>query len=499
MSKPPPHPLHSRRRAGILLHPTSLPGPAPKGLIGHDAYRFVDFLQHAGFKVWQMLPLGPTHRDDSPYQALSAHAADTDLISLDWLRDRGLLDQFDETYGIDYHTQCLHEAHARFSAGRTTALHNDYETFIRQQAGWLDDYALFMVLRETHDHQPWTSWDAPFRKRHKAALARAQKHYADRIAYHRFCQFVFFQQWHQLRQYANQRDILIFGDLPIYVALDSADVWANPKLFTLDKEGQPAFVAGVPPDYFSATGQRWGNPQYHWQAMEAEDFAWWQARFKTQLELFDLLRIDHFRGFQAYWKIPAQEETAIHGQWVEAPGEALLKKLNKAFKNLPLVAEDLGTITKEVAALRQAFGLPGMKVLQFAFDGNPHNPYLPHNHEFNDVAYTGTHDNDTTLSWYRQLPADTHRYIQSYLNFPPAETMPWPLIRAALASVCCLAVLPMQDILALGEGERMNTPGTTEGNWQWRFQWTQLPGGLGKQLHRLLQLYDRCSEQANSH
>lgn len=490
----PQHPLHTRRRAGILLHPTSLPGPAPKGLIGHDAYRFVDFLHHAGFNVWQMLPLGPTHTDGSPYQSLSAHAADPALISLDWLQDRGLLAELDEQYDFVYHTSCLNEAHARFVTDKPASLYKDYAKFIRQQADWLDDYALFMALREAHDHQPWTTWDAPLRKRHKAAMAKAQKEHADRIAYHQFCQFVFYQQWQQLRNYANERDILIFGDLPIYVSLDSADVWANPQLFSLNKDSQPKFVAGVPPDYFSETGQRWGNPQYNWPALEAEDFAWWQARLKTQLALFDLLRIDHFRGFQAYWEIKAEEETAINGRWVEAPGEALLKKLNKVFKNLPLVAEDLGIITTEVDALRQNFKLPGMKVLQFAFDGNPHNPYLPHNHEYNSVAYTGTHDNDTTLSWYQQLSQDNRNYLHNYLNTPPNDEMPWPLIRTALASVCCLAVLPMQDILSLGEGQRMNTPGTTEGNWQWRFDWTQLHDGLEQDLNQLLRLYDRCGE-----
>ena len=494
MSKATTHPLHNRRRAGILLHPTSLPGPAPQGLIGHDAYRFVDFLQQSGFSLWQMLPLGPTHSDGSPYQSLSAHAADTNLISLDWLKDRGLLDAVQAQYDFDYHDECLLKAHECFLQDTSSTLFKDYQDFITQQADWLDDYALFMALREAHANQPWTRWDTPLRKRHKAAISKAQKEYAEQIAYHQFCQFVFFQQWCELRNYANKRDILIFGDLPIYVSLDSADVWANPKLFCLDKECQPKFVAGVPPDYFSETGQRWGNPQYNWPALEKEDFAWWQARFKTQLALFDLLRIDHFRGFQAYWEIKAEEETAMNGRWVEAPGEALLKKLNTVFRNLPLVAEDLGIITAEVDALRQKFKLPGMKVLQFAFDFNPHNPYLPHNHEHNAVAYTGTHDNDTTLSWYQQLSQHNQHYVYNYLNAPASDAMPWPLIRSALSSVCCLAVLPMQDILNLGQGHRMNTPGTTENNWQWRYDWTQLHDNLATDLNLLLRLYDRCSE-----
>ena len=431
------HPLHTRRRAGILLHPTSLPGPAPKGLIGHDAYRFIDFLKQSDIGVWQMLPLGPTHPDGSPYQCLSAHAADPALISLDWLEDRSLLSGLNPQYDFAYHTARLNEAHAHFIAKPAASLQQDYENFIQQQANWLDDYALFMALHEFHDHQPWTTWGTPLSKRHKAAMATAQKQHTKRIAFHQFCQFIFFQQWHELRQYANEQDILIFGDLPIFVALDSADVWADPQLFSLDKDSQPKLIAGVPPDYFSETGQRWGNPQYNWPALQAEDFAWWQHRFKTQLALFDLLRVDHFRGFQAYWAIKAEEETAINGRWIEAPGDALLKKLNQTFKNLPLVAEDLGIITAEVDALRHAFDLPGMKVLQFAFDGNPHNSYLPHNHEFNSVVYTGTHDNDTTLSWYQQLPEHDRHYLHNYLNTPPHDEMPWPLIRAALASVCC--------------------------------------------------------------
>lgn len=494
MQKGSTHPLHDRRRAGILLHPTSLPGPAPKGIIGHDAYRFVDFLQGCGITVWQMLPLGPTHGDGSPYQCLSTHAAETDLISLDWLSDRGLLDTVADQYDFEYHNACLHRAHQSFINDTSSPICKDYQKFITQQADWLDDYALFMALREVHQGQVWTEWETPLRKRHKQAISKAHQEHAELIEYHRFCQFVFFQQWHELREYANQRNILIFGDLPIYVSLDSADVWANPKLFSLDKDGQPKLVAGVPPDYFSETGQRWGNPQYNWPTIEKDDFSWWQARFKTQLALFDVLRVDHFRGFQAYWEIKAEEETAINGRWVEAPGEALLKRLNKAFKNLPLVAEDLGIITEEVDALRQAFSLPGMKVLQFAFDFNPHNPYLPHNHEYNAVAYTGTHDNDTTLSWYQQLPEHNQHYVYNYLNASTADHMPWPLIRTALASVCCLAVMPMQDILGLGEAHRMNTPGTTEGNWQWRFDWTQVHEQLDTDIKQLLQLYDRLMD-----
>jgi 4-alpha-glucanotransferase len=485
------HPLYRHRRAGVLLHPTSLPGPLPRGQICHEAYRFVEFLQHAGLTVWQMLPLGPTHTDGSPYLALSAHAGNPELISLDWLLDRKLLNDVGPTGDFRQHRQQLELAWQTFQQ-HPAGLDKVYRDFVRRQADWLDDYSLFMAIRETQNNQPWPSWKAALRDRKPAALQQAQRDLASRIDYHRFCQFLFFQQWQDFKQYANRHRVLLFGDMPIYVSLDSADVWAHRELFSIDKHGKPQRVAGVPPDYFSATGQRWGNPLYRWDVMQQDDFSWWQRRMQTQLALFDLVRIDHFRGLRAYWDIPADAETATEGHWVEAPGEALLDKLHEVFPDLPLVAEDLGVITDDVTALRKQFALPGMKILQFAFDGNPNNDYLPHQHEFASVVYTGTHDNDTSLAWYHSLDDHTRRLVQEYLGIGRDSEMPRALIRAAIASVSCLAVIPMQDLLGLGEGHRMNTPGTMEGNWQWRFEWKQLLPELSVELHEMLRVYGRC-------
>lgn len=485
------HPLYQRRRGGILLHPTSLPGPLPYGQVCHEAYRFVEFLEQAGIAVWQMLPLGPTHSDGSPYQALSAHAGDPGFISLDWLQDQKLLGADDTADDSEQHHRLLGKAWKTFNAGKG-ALQEDYLAFIEQQNGWLEDYSLFMAIRQSQNHRPWTQWPSDLRDRKPQAIQQTRQELAMQVDFQRFCQFVFFQQWQELKHYANQRGILLFGDMPIYVALDSADVWAQRDIFTINADGTVREVAGVPPDYFSETGQRWGNPLYRWEALEQDHFRWWEQRLQTQLELFDLIRIDHFRGFSAYWTIPAEEDTAINGHWVKAPGEALLNTLHETFPDLPLVAEDLGYITEEVHALRRQFALPGMKILQFAFDGNPGNSYLPHQHDFESVVYTGTHDNDTSLSWYQELDPHSRQYLDDYFGYPLDDTMPWPLIRAALASVSCLAVVPLQDILGLGGEHRMNRPGTTEGNWQWRFGWEQFPHDLSDKLRHLLALYGRA-------
>jgi len=485
------HILHQQRRAGILLHPTSLPGPFPRGIICHDAYRFVEFLHQAGIKVWQMLPLGLSHSDLSPYQALSAHACEPSMISLDWLHDRKLITEPVEEFTFKNHQHLLKEAWTTLQKNKSSSLYKQFQKFIKQQAYWLDYFALFMAIRDQQDQAPWFKWPEKLRERESAAMESATRKYKEQIDFHRFQQFIFFQQWRDLKQYASERNILLFGDLPIYVALDSVDVWAHRELFLLDADGQPRYVAGVPPDYFSETGQRWGNPQYDWPAMQTDQFKWWQQRIQTQLELFDVIRVDHFRGLEAYWEIDAKEKTAINGRWVEAPGQALLQTLDDRFHSLPLAAEDLGTITDKVTRLRERFHLPGMKVLQFAFDGDPKNIYLPHHHEFNSVVYTGTHDNDTTLSWYEHLEQHSQDYIYNYLGSNPGDAMPWPLIRAALASVSCLAVLPLQDLLGLGQGQRMNTPGTTEGNWQWRFSWDQVSPDLAASLSSLCHQYDR--------
>jgi 4-alpha-glucanotransferase len=480
-----------RRRAGILLHPTSLPGEraGQGGDIGAQAHRFLHILATAGFRVWQMLPIGPTHGDRSPYQSLSVHAGSAELISLEWLRDRHWL--VDEELNLP-RGMALQSAAPRFAAAlaQDAALGQRFREFCAAQDHWLDDYALFCAAREARDHSAWFTWPQGLRQREPRALQDERKALRERIEAVKFEQFVFFEQWQELRATARQLGIELFGDMPIFVAHDSADVWAAQELFRLAGDGSVLTVAGVPPDYFSATGQRWGNPHYDWDAMQAQGFGWWLERLRTQLACFDIVRIDHFRGFEAYWEIPAAAETAMEGRWVEAPGAALLDAMFKTYPQLQLVAENLGVITAEVEQLRARFGLAGMLILQFAFSGNADNPYLPHNHAEAEVVYTGTHDNDTTLGWYATLDDAARAQLHDYLG-QPGEAMPWPLVRAALRSVARLAILPWQDLLALGSEARMNIPGTAEGNWCWQFDWTQLPDDLPGRLREMLALYGR--------
>jgi 4-alpha-glucanotransferase len=478
----------------VLLHPTALPATPGNGDFGHEAYRFIEFLAASGISVWQTLPLGPTHEDGSPYQCLSVHAGNSLFISLDWLKDRGWLAQApdidSDTSPAHYRKECLQQAWHGFQELQDQELKQEYQDFIEAKSAWLDEYALFMAIRRHHEHSHWLEWPEPLRDRHTNALNMARQTLRNEIDQTRFEQFVFFRQWHELRGYARQHGIQLFGDMPIFVSHDSAEVWAHREYFAINEHGQALTVAGVPPDYFSETGQRWGNPHYHWARMQEDGFQWWLERMQTQLELFDLVRIDHFRGFESCWEIPAESETAIDGHWVKAPGEALLNALFNRFHNLPLIAEDLGTITPEVTALLQQFNLPGMKVLQFAFDGDPDNLYLPHNHIQNCVVYTGTHDNDTTLGWHHTLSPEQQGYLHEYLNHPEEE-MPWPMVRSALQSVAQLAVVPLQDILALNSEHRFNTPGTIENNWQWRFNWEQVPHDLPQRLHRMVEIYGR--------
>lgn len=485
----------ARRRSGILLHPSSLPGPGRCGTLGADAFRFVDFLAEAGQTVWQVLPLGPTHDGGSPYQCLSVHAGNPALISLSRLLEEGWLSAADAAAAAEADAWAPDDdaVWARLLAGfgeRGDDDRREYETFCRDHRDWLDDYALFVVLRERFGHAAWTDWPVELRDRHEEALAEARQRHREVIERIRFRQFVFHRQWHALKAYANARGVLLFGDMPIFVAHDSVDVWAEPRLFKLDDAGLPAVVAGVPPDYFSETGQRWGNPHYHWDTMAQESYQWWIRRIASHLSLCDLLRIDHFRGFESFWEIPAERPDAIGGRWVAGPREALFDALVTQLGELPFVAEDLGLITPEVHALRERYGLPGMRILQFAFDGTPDNPYLPHNHDRAAVVYTGTHDNDTTVGWYQSIDEGTRRHVEEYLGHP-AEPMPWPLIRAAMASVAEMAILPMQDVLELDGSHRMNVPGTTEGNWRWRFDWDQVPDDLAARLLRMSRLYGR--------
>jgi 4-alpha-glucanotransferase len=484
-----------RRRAGLLLHPTSLPGGIGGGDLGAQAFGFVDFLVSAGFTVWQTLPLGPTHAELSPYRCRSAHAGNELLISLERLVEEGLLPadggpQRDEPASA-YRRRRLTEAYRACRSRGHESLRHQCEEFRARHAFWIEGYALYEALRETQDGRPWWEWPAELRRREPGALAAARERLGEAVEQRCFEQFIFYRQWGELRRYANSRGVLVFGDIPLYVADDSADVWASSEYFLLDEHGRPRAVAGVPPDYFSATGQRWGNPLYDWQRMVQDGFAWWVERVRTQLEQFDLLRIDHFRGLQAYWEIPASDSTAVNGRWVEAPGQALLQQLRDTFRRLPLIAEDLGYITPEVSALRERFDLPGMKVLQFAFGGAADNPYLPHNHPENAVVYTGTHDNNTTLGWFHELDAGTRQHVIEYLGCRGDE-MPTALTRAALASVARLAILPMQDVLRLGSDQRMNAPGThASSNWRWRFSWDQLAPGTAQFYLHLIGLYGR--------
>jgi 4-alpha-glucanotransferase len=480
--------INQQRRAGILLHPTSLPGPASNGDIGHQAYRFIEFMYQHGFKVWQMLPLGPTHDDRSPYQCLSSHAGNPNLISLDWLSDRGWLKSTHEE-----RMACLLEAGQTFYQHAGESWHTRLNTFAQKHAAWLDDYALFMAFKMEYNNVPWYEWPEEVRHRDTAALEKARRELTNSIKQTVFEQFIFFTQWQEIRAYARQHQIELFGDMPIFVAHDSADVWAQRQNFLMDSDGDMKFIAGVPPDAFSDTGQRWGNPLYDWDYMRSTGYQWWQERFITQLELFDMVRIDHFRGLQACWQIPSRDETAMNGQWVVVPGREMLTTLYESLKQLPLVAEDLGVITDEVIELKDAFKLPGMKVLQFAFDGNHSNPHLPHHHQANDIIYTGTHDNDTTLGWANNVNNYNTDYFQSYTGtvIDSAEQCTWEMIRMAMASVSFLCVLPMQDVLQLGSAARMNTPGTVSGNWLWRFDWPSVNPAVMSRLTQLMTVYER--------
>jgi 4-alpha-glucanotransferase len=485
-----------QRRAGVLLHPTSLPGRLGNGDIGHQAYRFIEFLNACGFKVWQMLPLGPTHDDKSPYQCLSSHAGSPLLISISWLEDKGWLDRekirVTETDG-NYRLCCLQQAADHFYQIDNDVWMTKIAEFTKQHADWLEDFALFMAFKNQYQNKPWYEWPNPVRHRETIALDDARQELQASIKLTIFEQFIFFTQWHEIRDYAKHHQVELFGDMPIFVARDSADVWAQRDNFLIDNDGVMKYIAGVPPDAFTDTGQRWGNPLYDWKHMQSTGFSWWKDRFQTQLALFDIVRIDHFRGLQACWKIPQTDETAINGSWVEVPGREMLDELYESFHHLPLVAEDLGMITKPVIELKKSFDLPGMKVLQFAFDGHYNNPHLPHYHAVDDVVYTGTHDNDTTLGWVSDEGNYNKNYFEEYtgLSIEPAEQGVWTMIRLAMSSVSFLCVLPMQDLLMLDSSARMNTPGTMEDNWEWRFEWQQVRPEMIEKISHFMTLYER--------
>jgi 4-alpha-glucanotransferase len=495
--------LFGRRRAGVLLHPTSLPGGYGIGTFGESAYRWVDALAEAGQTLWQMLPLGPTGYGHSPYQCYSAFAGNPLLIDLPTLEEEGLLaenlhgarDDFDPLFVAyervaAYVYPLLRDAFARFR--RSGLFAEAFDDFCQKESHWLDDYALFMAIKKARNGALWRDWETPLKRRDPEALAAFAREHGEEVTWQKFMQFLFDRQYGALKRYARQKGVSLVGDLPIYVAEDSADVWAHPELFELDEEGRPLRVAGVPPDYFSETGQRWGNPLYDWERMEEEGYGWWIARMEKSLALYDLVRIDHFRGFEAYWAIPADEETAVNGEWVEGPGHRFFETLRERFGTLPIIAEDLGIITPEVEKLRDDFGLPGMKVLQFAFGGGADNPYLPHNHPRRCVVYTGTHDNDTTVGWFESIPKAEKEAVTAYLSRSDGE-IHWAMIREATASVELFSVVPMQDILGLGSWARMNTPGESEGNWRWRMTAEQLAEAPWPKLGALAALYGRIS------
>lgn len=467
----------SRRRAGVLLHISSLPGPQDHGDFGAQARRFVDFLADCGIAVWQMLPLGPPHGNGSPYSALSAHAGHSHYISLSGLVERGWLTEAPADAHCDspVRSEALKKAGGAFSCSASTEDRKAFDAFRENNENWLPNYAVFSVLRDQQQQQPWWQWPDDQRRFSNELVDHVFSEHATAVEQVCFEQFVFFQQWADLKAYAHQRGILLFGDMPIFVDHDSADVWSEPQYFALDDDGRARFVAGVPPDYFSETGQRWGNPQYDWEALERSGFEWWQRRIRSQFQLFDWIRIDHFRAFESYWRIPAEAETAVEGEWIKAPGDALLTTLQSSCDGLNLVAEDLGIITEEVEALRDRFHLPGMKILQFAFDGSPDNPYLPENHVESCIVYSGTHDNNTTLGWIESLDVDQRARVCDALGCAEQDLLD-AVINAALQSPALAAILPMQDLLRLDGAARMNVPGTVDGNWQWRFDWSQVDG-----------------------
>ena len=494
------------RTSGVLLHPTSLPGPHGSGDLGAAAYHFVDWLLSAGQQLWQMLPLGNIGAGHSPYASPSAFAGNVLLIDLADLSANGWLgvDDLDPPHAfaagriafevvVPWRIERLRSAARAFEATASAELRADFTRFCATHAGWLDDWALFAALSECRAGKPWCDWEAPLAARDPAALAEARVALAEALAFHRFCQWRFFAQWRSLRSYANARGVRIVGDIPIYVAYHSAEVWAHPELFDLDSERRPRAVAGVPPDYFSATGQRWGNPLYEWSAHAKEGFAWWIERVRGTFELVDVLRIDHFRGFTQYWEIPATEPTAVHGRWRAGPDTALFNAIATALGPLPIIAEDLGIVTPDVTALRKRFGLPGMLILHFAFAEGSGNPYLPHRHDHDAVVYTGTHDNDTTLGWWATASAHERAHTCAYLGSDGRE-IHWDLIRAALASVADTAIVPLQDVLGLDGAHRMNTPGDAEGQWAWRFDWRQVGPEHAERLGRLTRLYGRTPE-----
>ena len=503
------------RCSGILLHLTSLPSRHGIGDLGTSAYHFSEFLAESGQRLWQVLPLSPTGYGDSPYQCFSAFAGNPLLIDLRALQEQDLLsgqdlatlphfpdDYVDYGLVIEFKLPVLRRAAQSFLKDSSREHRVAFETFCRKNAFWLDDYAVFTACKGVYKGAVWTDWEAAIRQRHAVALKEWGTKLWREIEILKYWQFEFFRQWAKLKTHCHDHGIRIMGDIPIYVAHDSADVWAHPELFHLDEQGKPTVVAGVPPDYFSATGQLWGNPIYRWEVLANSGYSWWIDRFRASLDLFDLVRLDHFRGFEAYWEVPASASNAIGGRWVKGPGLQFFHALQAELGELPVVAENLGVITPEVEAIRKQFGFPGMSLLQFAFGNDPQGPsFRPHNYSRELVAYTGGHDNDTTLGWWRSSGSrdstrtaedvrKEHQLTRAYLGFEN-EPINWVFIRTVLASVADIAVIPLQDVLGLGSEARMNLPGTVSGNWKWRYKASGLTNQVTDRLKSLTSLYDR--------
>jgi 4-alpha-glucanotransferase len=486
----------------MLLHPTSFPSPYGIGDLGPQAYRIIDFLADSGCKLWQVLPLGPTGYGDSPYQCFSAFAGNPYLVSPDLLMEQGLLwredladmpawDEARVNFGALYHWKpgLLDKSFERFSAMPPGPIHAEFKDFTQANAAWLDDFALFMALKDANGGVSWNEWPTAQRERQSAALESARHAFASAIVRQQYRQFLFFRQWNDLRAYVHSRGLQIVGDIPIFVAMDSADAWSHPDLFFLDEAGKPNVVAGVPPDYFSPTGQLWGNPLYDWSKHKDSGYAWWIERIRATLNIVDIVRIDHFRGFAGYWEIPGDASTAQFGRWVPGPGADLFHAIRAALGDLPIIAEDLGEITPDVIELRDLFGLPGMKILQFGFSG-PDNPFLPQHYTTNCVAYTGTHDNDTVLGWYRSAPPHERDFYHRYISRDNGD-VPGDMLKAIWGSVAVFAIAPLQDFLRMGTEARMNFPGKVGGYWSWRMNERVLDENLKNQLRELNWVFQR--------
>jgi 4-alpha-glucanotransferase len=495
--------MNTERSSGILLHPTSLPGKYGIGTLGKEAFHFIDFLSKSKQKLWQILPLGPTGFADSPYQCFSSTAGNPLLIDLELLVAEGLLDKkdlagwepFDDgpvNYGrvITIKYPLLKKAMMTFKANAGNEHKKDFYDFTLTNKKWLEDYALFMSLKEHFKQKPWYQWTKPLKTRKESALAPFYSLLADQIEFHKFIQYTFFRQWMAIKNYAHQKNIRIIGDIPLYVALDSVDAWANTELFQFDAEKNPIAVGGVPPDYFSETGQLWGNPLYRWDVLKKDNYHWWIERIKSNLVLYDIIRIDHFRGFAAYWSVPFGEKTAVNGKWIPCPGKDLFSQIRKELGDIPIIAEDLGVITDDVEDMRDSFGLPGMKILQFAFDSSEANDYIPYNFIKNCIVYTGTHDNDTVKGWFEKAKHEDKKYVLEYMNSSGIDIC-MDFLRLAWASVAHTAIVPMQDLLGLGNEARMNLPGTTVNNWMWRAKSHDFSKELANQLAQLTVLYGR--------